>query len=101
MEGLLLGLEVPWRLTVFIKGKNLCGQRFINNPRYIEYQRMMNMGGYGSYGGSYDMGYNDHYYNDYYNRNRCRYGCPPNSYCQLGFCECNPGLTKIAVMNPS
>jgi len=63
--------------------------------RYIEYQRMMNMGGYGSYGGSYDMGYADHYYNNYYNRNRCRYGCPPNSYCQLGFCECNPGLTKI------
>jgi len=64
--------------------------------RYNEFQRMMNMGGYGSYGGSYDMGYNDHYYNDYYNRNRCRYGCPPNSYCQLGFCQCNPGLTKIA-----
>jgi len=63
--------------------------------RYIEYQRMMNMGGYGSYGGSYDTGYADHYYNNYYNRNRCRYGCPPNSYCQLGFCECNPGLTKI------
>merc|ERR1719391_269036 len=64
--------------------------------RYNEFQRMMNMGGYGSYGGNYDMGYNDHYYNDYYNRNRCRYGCPPNSYCQLGFCQCNPGLTKIA-----
>jgi len=63
--------------------------------RYIEYQRMMNMGGYGSYGGSYDTGYEDHYYNNYYNRNRCRYGCPPNSFCQLGFCECNPGLTKI------
>ena len=62
---------------------------------------MMNMGGYGSYGGSYDTGYADHYYNNYYNRNRCRYGCPPNSYCRLGFCECNPGLTKIMVMNPS
>ena len=58
---------------------------------------MMNMGGYGGYGGSYDMGYAD----NYYNRNRCRYGCPSNSYCRLGFCECNQGLTKIAVMNPS
>ena len=55
------------------------------------------MGGYGGYGGSYDMGYAD----NYYNRNRCRYGCPSNSYCRLGFCECNQGLTKIAVMNPS
>ena len=67
------------------------------NSRYHEFQRKMSMGGYGGYGGSYDMGYAD----NYYNRNRCRYGCPSNSYCRLGFCECNQGLTKIAVMNPS
>ena len=55
---------------------------------------MMNMGGYGGYGGSYDMGYAE----NYYNRNRCRYGCPANTYCRLGFCECHQGLTKIAVL---
>merc|ERR1719365_424336 len=27
--------------------------------------------------------------NNYYNRNRCMYGCPANSFCQFGFCECN------------
>jgi len=55
--------------------------------RYHEYQRMMYMGGYG---GGYNMGYS----NNFYNRNRCMYGCPANSFCQFGFCECNPGLTK-------
>jgi len=55
--------------------------------RYHEYQRMMYMGGYG---GGYNMGFG----NNYYNRNRCMYGCPANSFCQFGFCECNPGLTK-------
>jgi len=55
--------------------------------RYHEYQRMMYMGGYGG-------GYNQGFGNNYYNRNRCMYGCPPNSFCQFGFCECNPGLTK-------
>ena len=28
------------------------------------------------------------------------YGCPPNSFCQFGFCECNPGLTKSMVITP-
>jgi len=55
--------------------------------RYHEYQRMMYMGGYG---GGYNMGFG----NNYYNRNRCMFGCPANSFCQFGFCECNPGLTK-------
>merc|ERR1712013_511801 len=55
--------------------------------RYHEYQRMMYMGGYG---GGYNMGYSS----NFYNRNRCMYGCPANSFCQFGSCECNPGLTK-------
>ena len=33
-------------------------------------------------------------------RNRCMYGCPANSFCQFGFCECNPGLTKSMVRAP-
>ena len=28
------------------------------------------------------------------------YGCPANSFCQFGFCECNPGLTKTMVVFP-
>ena len=31
-------------------------------------------------------------------RNRCMFGCPANSFCQFGFCECNPGLTKSMVI---
>ena len=33
-------------------------------------------------------------------RNRCMHGCPANSFCQFGFCECNPGLTKSMVRAP-
>ena len=54
----------------------------------------MHMGGYGSYGRFYNMGYA----NNYYNQNQCMFGCPPNSNCRLGFCECNPGLTRTMVI---
>jgi len=58
--------------------------------RYHEYQRMMYMNNPMAYG----HGWNTGYYNNYYSRNLCRYGCPPNSHCEWGFCECNAGLTK-------
>ena len=27
-------------------------------------------------------------------RNECEYGCPPNTHCEWGVCECNEGFTK-------
>ena len=30
-------------------------------------------------------------------RNLCRFGCPHNSHCEWGFCECDVGLVKTYV----
>ena len=30
-------------------------------------------------------------------RNRCQYGCPVDSYCKWGLCQCNSGLTRTWV----
>jgi len=38
--------------------------------------------------------WDEKYYNDYYNRNQCLYGCPQNSHCEWGFCECNAGAVR-------
>ena len=27
-------------------------------------------------------------------RNECEYGCPPNTHCEWGLCECNEGYSK-------
>merc|ERR1719158_1006778 len=42
------------------------------------------------YGGVWD----NNYFSNYYSRNLCRFGCPPNSHCEWGFCECNVGFVK-------
>ena len=34
-------------------------------------------------------------------RNLCRLGCPPNSHCEWGFCECDVGLVKTYVSSVS
>ena len=43
-------------------------------------------------GGSY--GHNSMYYNTYYHNNHCYQGCPLNSHCEWGFCECDRGFLK-------
>merc|ERR1719318_1704600 len=38
--------------------------------------------------------WDDYYYKNFYNRNECFSGCPLNSQCQWGFCECDLGTRK-------
>ena len=56
----LWGLEVLWPLQVFTRG-TMVSVSFTLCVRYLEFQRMMYMGGYGDYG--FNMGYADNYYN--------------------------------------
>merc|ERR1712106_64327 len=56
--------------------------------RYQEFQRMMHMR-QPSMGG-----WDDNNYNNYYQKNECMGGCPMNSHCEWGFCECNAGTTR-------
>ncbi len=44
----------------------------------------------------YGAGYNDDYYNNFYLTGKCFQGCPINSNCKYGFCECNAGFSKIS-----
>lgn len=39
-------------------------------------------------------GYNDDNYRNYYTTNTCMGGCPFNSHCEWGFCECNAGYSR-------
>ena len=49
----------------------------------------MEMGGMGM-----NRGWDDDYYNNYYLTNTCIGGCPINSHCEWGLCECNAGTTR-------
>ena len=44
----------------------------------------------------YGAGYNDDYYHNFYLNGKCFQGCPFNSHCEYGFCECNAGFTKFS-----
>jgi len=56
--------------------------------RYQEFKRMMHVRRPGM------GGWDDDYYNNNYQRNECMGGCPMNSHCEWGFCECNAGTTR-------
>ena len=72
--------------------------------KYQEFKRMMYMnqiGGMGGMGGMGSMrgnggmgGWDDDYYNNNYLTNTCLGGCPLNSHCEWGMCECNAGTTR-------
>jgi len=56
--------------------------------RYQNFKNMMRARGFG---------YNDfdnNYYSSYYSRNECFGGCPSDSHCEWGFCECNYGYER-------
>jgi len=55
--------------------------------KYQEFKRRMHML-------RPSFGFNEEYYRDNYQRNECQYGCPFNSHCEWGFCECNAGTTR-------
>jgi len=56
--------------------------------RYQEFKRMMHMRQPGM------GGWDDDYYRNNYQMNTCLGGCPMNSHCEWGFCECNAGSTR-------
>jgi len=55
--------------------------------RYQEFKNMMRMRGFGY--GDDDMGWGNSY-----RRNECQYGCPMNSHCEWGYCECDYGFWR-------
>jgi len=56
--------------------------------RYTQFRRLLYINGFLD---KWDEGY----YSDVYARNKCLYPCPVNSHCEWGFCECDPGFTKL------
>lgn len=55
--------------------------------RYQEFKNMMRMRGFGDYD-------DDNDFRSSYMRNECMGGCPMNSHCEWGFCECNYGYER-------
>ena len=43
----------------------------------------------------YSRGWDQNYYDNNYQRNECMFGCPMNSHCEWGFCECNAGTSRL------
>merc|ERR1711915_593442 len=60
-----------------------------SGSRSTSYNRMMYMRNPGMYGD-----WDDNYYRSYYLTNTCLFGCPMNSHCEWGFCECNAGTVR-------
>ena len=40
-------------------------------------------------------GWDQNYYDNNYQQNECMFGCPANSHCEWGFCECNAGTSRF------
>ena len=59
--------------------------------RYQEFKNMMMMGGFGNYDNG---GFGNDYRSSFYKNNQCFGGCPMNSHCEWGFCECNAGYDR-------
>ena len=43
----------------------------------------------------YSRGWDQNYYDNNYQQNECMFGCPMNSHCEWGFCECNAGTSRL------
>jgi len=60
--------------------------------KYQEFKRRMHMmNPMNQIGG---RGWDQNYYDNNYQRNECMFGCPANSHCEWGFCECNAGTSR-------
>jgi len=60
--------------------------------KYQEFKRKMHMmNPMHQMGG---RGWDQNYYDNNYQQNECMFGCPPNSHCEWGFCECNAGTSR-------
>jgi len=59
--------------------------------KYQEFKRQMHMMNPMN---QYSRGWDQNYYDNNYQRNECMFGCPMNSHCEWGFCECNAGTSR-------
>merc|ERR1711953_566233 len=59
--------------------------------KYQEFKRQMHMM---KPMNQYSRGWDQNYYDNNYQRNECMFGCPMNSHCEWGFCECNAGTSR-------
>ena len=61
--------------------------------RYQHFKNMMSMRGFNDYDDD-RFGFGNNYRSSYYSNNQCFGGCPMNSHCEWGFCECNAGYER-------
>merc|ERR1712012_933008 len=59
--------------------------------KYQEFKRRMHMMNPMNQIG---RGWDQNYYDNNYQQNECMFGCPMNSHCEWGFCECNAGTSR-------
>merc|ERR1712012_78706 len=59
--------------------------------KYQEFKRRMHMM---SPMNQIGRGWDQNYYDNNYQQNECMFGCPMNSHCEWGFCECNAGTSR-------
>jgi len=62
--------------------------------RYHRFKRMMYLNNPYNYQNNYGQDWDDNYYDNYYSNNLCLFGCPGNSHCEWGFCECDAGTAR-------
>ena len=93
----LSGWPARWRATASITSTRLadletCHQRQLHDLLQEFKRRMHMMNPMNQIGG---RGWDQNYYDNNYQQNECMYGCPANSHCEWGFCECNAGTSRF------
>ena len=84
-----MGLGVgPGHLGRSVDGAMLTYATMSVYHRYIMYSHLMHLNRFGN-------AYRDPYYSSYYYQGQCEGGCPINSRCEYGFCNCLPVYTQI------
>jgi len=77
-------------ITGFLGGQLGVEATFSLYHRFVEFQRMIFLNHPHTSVSSWD----ESYFSEFYSKNRCQYGCPVNSYCKWGLCQCNGGHTR-------
>ena len=93
--GRLLGWPAPWLPTASTTSTRFSDLIFQLSPPDVlqEFKRRMHMmNPMNQIGG---RGWDQNYYDNNYQRNECMFGCPANSHCEWGFCECNAGTSRF------
>ena len=93
--GRLLGWPALWLPTASTTSTRFSDLIFQLSPPDVlqEFKRRMHMmNPMNQIGG---RGWDQNYYDNNYQRNECMFGCPANSHCEWGFCECNAGTSRF------